>query len=110
MKDVKEFSLANNKLNDLNNYIEELIQQSNNLKNAKQEKIFNPLLKILKLTIFMTLSRNRLNKISENMTKSKFELNQLNTKIDEVKNSIKVRIKYFRNTSTILKTEKIIQN
>lgn len=93
MKDVKEFSLANNKLNDLNNYIEELIQQSNNLKNAKQEKIFNPLLKILKLTIFMTLSRNRLNKISENMTKSKFELNQLNTKIDEVKNSIKVRIK-----------------
>lgn len=95
MKDVKEFSLANNKLNDLNNYIEELIQQSNNLKNAKQEKIFNPLLKILKLTIFMTLSRNRLNKISENMTKSKFELNQLNTKIDEVKNSIKVRIKIF---------------
>ena len=95
MKDVKEFSLANNKLNDLNNYIEELIQQSNNLKNAKQEKIFNPLLKILKLTIFMTLSRNRLNKISENMTKSKFELNQLNTKIDEVKNSIKVRIKLF---------------
>lgn len=95
MKDVKEFSLANNKLNDLNNYIEELIQQSNNLKNAKQEKIFNPLLKILKLTIFMTLSRNRLNKISENMTKSKFELNQLNTKIEEVKNSIKVRIKIF---------------
>jgi len=60
------------------------------LKNAKQEKIFNPLLKILKLTIFMTLSKNRLNKISENMTKSKFELNQLNTKIEEVKNSIKV--------------------
>lgn len=49
----------------------------------------------------MTLSKNRLNKISENMTKSKFELNQLNTKIEEVKNSIKVsQYVLFRNINT----------
>lgn len=58
----------------------------------KQEKIFNPLLKILKLTVFMTLSRSRLTKVTDNINKSKIEMNQLTNKIDEVKNSIKVRL------------------
>ena len=38
----------------------------------------------------MTLSRSRLNKINENVNKSKFDLSQINIKIEEMKNAIKV--------------------
>jgi hypothetical protein len=78
------------KLNELNTQIEELIHESSGLKDIKQEKIFNPLLKILKLTVFMTLSKSRLTKVIDTINKAKLELNQLNSKIDEVNHSIKV--------------------
>jgi hypothetical protein len=78
------------KLNELNTQIEELIHESSGLKDIKQEKVFNPLLKILKLTVFMTLSKSRLTKVIDTINKAKLELNQLNSKIDEVNHSIKV--------------------
>ena len=83
------------KLTEVNNSIEELIHEANGMKDTKQDKIFNPLLKILRLTIFMTLSRQRLSKINDSLSKSKNELNQLNNKIEELKISIKVRKKKF---------------
>ncbi len=39
----------------------------------------------------MSLSRSRLNKVLENIEKAKQELSQLNTKIEEVKDSIQVK-------------------
>lgn len=68
-----------------------MIHESSGLKDIKQEKVFNPLLKILKLTVFMTLSKSRLSKVNDTINKAKMELNQMNSKIDEVKQAIKVR-------------------
>lgn len=67
-----------------------MLHESNSIKDIKQEKVFNPLLKILKLTVFMTLSRTRLSKVTDNINKAKMEIQQLNSKIDEVKQAIKV--------------------
>ena len=90
LKDVKELSLSTIKLNEMNLQIEELMHESNGIKDSKQDKIFNPLLKILKLTVFMTLSKSRLAKVTDNVNKAKEELMQLSCKIEEVKLSIKV--------------------
>lgn len=67
-----------------------MLHESNSIKDIKQEKVFNPLLKILKLTVFMTLSRTKLSKVTDNINKAKMEIQQLNSKIDEVKQAIKV--------------------
>lgn len=40
----------------------------------------------------MTLSKSRLSKVIDTINKAKLELNQLNSKIEEVNHSIKVRI------------------
>ena len=39
----------------------------------------------------MTLSKSRLSKVNDTINKAKMELNQMNSKIDEVKHAIKVR-------------------
>lgn len=91
LKDVKEVNMALSKLTELNIQLEELIHESSDAKDAKQEKVFNPLLKTLKLIVFMSLSKSRVSKISESVNKIKYDSSTISSKIDEIKQSIKVK-------------------